>query len=113
MPKRKPIVSVYLISVVALAALCFIIIGKDLLPKTNNGQLQIRIREPEGTRLEKTERTVRGIMNILDTAVHGNIAVSSAYVGLVPVVTAPATCIFSTAEHMKPFYRWNSATTTK
>jgi multidrug efflux pump subunit AcrB len=84
MPKRKVIVSVYFLSVVSLAAICFVIIGKDLLPKTNNGQLQIRIKEPEGTRLEKTERTVRGILNILDSTVQGNITISSAYVGLVP-----------------------------
>ena len=84
MPKRKLIVSAYLFSVVSLAALGFMIIGKDLLPKTNNGQLQIRISEQEGTRLEKTERTVRGILNILDSTVHGNVLISSAYVGLVP-----------------------------
>jgi multidrug efflux pump subunit AcrB len=84
MPKRKAIVSIYFLSVVSLAGFCFVVIGKDLLPKTNNGELQIRIREPEGTRLEKTERTVSGILNIVDSAVHGNVAISSAYVGLVP-----------------------------
>jgi multidrug efflux pump subunit AcrB len=84
MPRRKSIVTVYLVSVVSLAAICFFLIGKDLLPKTNNGQLQMRIKEPEGTRLEKTERTVKGILNILDSTVNGNIAISSAYVGLVP-----------------------------
>jgi multidrug efflux pump subunit AcrB len=84
MPKRKAIVSIYFLSVASLAGFCFVVIGKDLLPKTNNGELQIRIREPEGTRLEKTERTVRGILNIVDSAVRGNVAISSAYVGLVP-----------------------------
>jgi multidrug efflux pump subunit AcrB len=84
MPNRKPIVVIYLVSVISLAGLCFFFIGKDLLPKTNNGQLQMRIKEPEGTRLEKTERTVKGILNILDSLVDGNIAISSAYVGLVP-----------------------------
>ena len=33
------------------AGVCFVTIGKDLLPKSNIGQLQLRIREPDGTRL--------------------------------------------------------------
>ena len=60
------------------------IIGKDLLPKTNNGQLQIRIKEPDGTRLEKTERTARKILDIIDSTVNGHVSVSSTYVGLIP-----------------------------
>ncbi|HEY4153980.1 MAG TPA: efflux RND transporter permease subunit, partial [Puia sp.] len=84
MPKRKIIVSLYLLITLAAAGLCFIFIGKDLLPKTNNGQLQIRIKEPDGTRLEKTERTVKGILTLLDSTVNGHVAISSAYVGLVP-----------------------------
>lgn len=84
MPKRKLIVSIYLLFSFAAAGLCFIIIGKDLLPKSNNGQLQIRIKEPDGTRLEKTELTVKGILDVIDTTVNGNISISSAYIGLVP-----------------------------
>ncbi len=61
-----------------------LIIGKDLLPKTNNGQLQLRIREPDGTRLEVTERTTKGVLSIIDSTVHHHVAISSAYVGLVP-----------------------------
>jgi multidrug efflux pump subunit AcrB len=84
MPKRKLIVVIYLILAFCSAGACYIIIGKDLLPKTNNGQLQLRIREPDGTRLEVTERTTKGILNIIDTTVNHHIAISSAYVGLVP-----------------------------
>jgi multidrug efflux pump subunit AcrB len=84
MPKRKPIVLVYLVLSLAAAGFCFVTIGKDLLPKTNNGQLQIRIKEPDGTRLEKTERAVKDILALIDSTVHGNVAISSAYVGLIP-----------------------------
>ncbi len=84
MPIRKWIVSIYLLIIVALALTCFIFIGKDLLPKTNSGQLQLRIREPDGTRLEVTERDTRNILNLIDSTVHGNVAITSAYVGLVP-----------------------------
>jgi len=84
MPKKKSIVATYLFLSLLAAGACFLIIGKDLLPKTNNGQLQVRIKEPDGTRLENTERAVKGILAIIDSAVNGNVAISSAYIGLIP-----------------------------
>jgi len=84
MPRRKLIVTLYLLLAFGAAALCFVIIGKDLLPKTNTGQLQLRVREPDGTRLEVTERVTQGVLNIIDSTVDHHIAISSAYVGLVP-----------------------------
>jgi len=84
MKSRKAIVVCYLVLFVALAGMGFYLIGKDLLPKNNNGQLQVRIREPDGTRLEKTERDVKRILTIMDDAVDGNISISSTYIGLVP-----------------------------
>jgi multidrug efflux pump subunit AcrB len=84
MPWRKLIVPIYLVLAFGGAIFCYVIIGKDLLPKTNTGQLQLRVREPDGTRLEVTEKTTQGVLAIIDSAVHGHIAISSAYVGLVP-----------------------------
>ncbi|MDR0793806.1 MAG: efflux RND transporter permease subunit [Chitinophagaceae bacterium] len=84
MPKRKFIVLSYLILILAAAGICFVVIGKDLLPKSNTGQLQLHIKEPDGTRLEVTEETTKGVLNIIDSAVHGNIAISSAHVGVIP-----------------------------
>ncbi|MDB5279818.1 MAG: acriflavin resistance protein, partial [Ferruginibacter sp.] len=84
MPKRKPIVLVYLVLSLAAAGACFVFIGKDLLPKTNNGQLQIRIKEPDGTRLEETERATKGVLDVIDKTTNGNVKISSAYVGLIP-----------------------------
>ncbi len=84
MPYRKPIVCTYIVLTIVATAGCYFLIGKDLLPKTNNGQLQIRIREPDGTRLEVTERAVKNILHIIDSTTGGHLAVSSAYVGLVP-----------------------------
>ena len=84
MPWRKLIVSLYLVLGMAAAIFCYMIIGKDLMPRTNEGQLQIRVREPDGTRLEVTEQTTKGILSIIDSTVHGHVAITSAYVGLVP-----------------------------
>jgi multidrug efflux pump subunit AcrB len=84
MPRRKLIVIIYLLATVGTAAFCYVVIGKDLLPKTNNGQLQLRIREPDGTRLEVTERATQAVLGIIDSTVHHQIAITSAFVGLVP-----------------------------
>jgi multidrug efflux pump subunit AcrB len=84
MKKRKLIVSAYVILVFIAAGFCFVVIGKDLLPKSNNGQLQLRIKEPDGTRLEVTEATMKDVLNIIDSSVNGHVAISSAFVGLVP-----------------------------
>ncbi len=84
MPNRKLIVIVYLVLAFVTLGFCFVMIGKDLLPKTNNGQLQLRVREKDGTRLEKTERTVKSILNIIDSTTQNHVAGSSAFVGPVP-----------------------------
>ena len=84
MPKRKLIVPLYLVLALGAAGACFLIIGKDLLPKTNNGQLQLRLREPDGIRLEVTERTTKEVLKIIDSTVHQHVDISSAFVGLVP-----------------------------
>ncbi|XZF15069.1 efflux RND transporter permease subunit [Chitinophagaceae bacterium MMS25-I14] len=84
MPRRKLIVSAYLLVVLAAAGVCFVVIGKDLLPKSNAGQLQLRIKEPDGTRLEVTEAATKGILSIIDSTLHGDVAISSAHVGLIP-----------------------------
>ncbi|MBS1513064.1 MAG: efflux RND transporter permease subunit [Bacteroidetes bacterium] len=84
MPKRKWITIAYLLGCLAAAAICFVVIGKDLLPKTNNGQLQLRIKEPDGTRLEQTERVTKGVLDVINQTTNGNVAITSAYIGLIP-----------------------------
>jgi len=100
MPKRKLIVSLYLIVVLTLAGICFVTIGKDLLPKSNVGQLQLRVKEPDGTRLEVTEDATKNILNIIDSTVHGNVAITSAHVGVIPANFGTSNLyIFSSGTH--------------
>lgn len=82
--KYKRWTLLYLFFTVIASAFCFTIIGRDLLPTINSGQLQLRIREPDGTRLERTEDALKKTLAIIDSAVQNNVAVSSAYVGLIP-----------------------------
>jgi multidrug efflux pump subunit AcrB len=84
MPRRQWIVCIYLVVILSVTGFCYLHIGKDLLPKTNNGQLQLRLREPQGTRLEVTERLTSNVLSIIDTIEDHHVAISSAYVGIVP-----------------------------
>ncbi len=84
MPNKRLIVPVYLLVVLALALGGFLIIGKDMMPKLNNGQFQIRIKEPDGTRLERTETKLKQVLKIIDSTSNRHVAISSGYVGLIP-----------------------------
>jgi multidrug efflux pump subunit AcrB len=84
MRTRRITVAFYLLLVFGLAGLAFYSIGKDLMPAVNAGQFQLRIKMPDGTRLERTEASVHEVLGIIDSTVNGHIAISSAYVGLIP-----------------------------
>lgn len=100
LPRRKLLVGCYLAVTVLATGACYFFIGKDLLPHTNSGQLQVRIKEPDGTRLEKTERDIKGILDLINTEVSGNVAISSAYIGLVPSSYGTSNLfIFNTGTH--------------
>jgi len=96
MPYRKPIVLVYLLVTVGLAALMIHFIGKDVLPKVNGSQFQVRLRAPQGTRVERTEeKTLQTINIVKDIVGADHIEVTSAYVGQHP-------SLFST----NPIFLW-------
>ncbi len=83
MPARKPIVIVYIVGALALAAVFLNIIGRDVLPKSNAGQFQVRLSDEDGTRIEKTERDVLTTLDVLYSIVgRKNVSISSAMVGM-------------------------------
>ncbi len=100
MPRKKWIMAGYFILVAAVVAGCFLVIGKDMMPRTNNGQFQVRLKEPDGTRLERMEEKVRQVLRIIDTTVDHHVAISSAYVGLIPSSYGTSNLyIFNTGTH--------------
>lgn len=85
MPFRKPIVIGYLVVISGLAVLLLMNIGRDVLPKTNGGQFQVRIRSEQGTRMERTEqKTLAALKSIEEVIGKENISITSAYVGQHP-----------------------------
>ena len=85
LPARKLIVMIYVIGAFGLAFILFNIIGRDVLPKVNSGTFQVRLRAPDGTRLERTELIAVKAQHILGDIVGKNhIAITSTFVGSHP-----------------------------
>ena len=75
----------YAVLVIGLAVLLVNNIGKDVLPRTNSTQFQVRLRAPDGTRIERTETKLIQALGILKQITgEKDIAVSSAYIGQHP-----------------------------
>jgi multidrug efflux pump subunit AcrB len=82
-PFKKPITVIYLVGAIIVAIFLFSIIGRDVLPKTNAGQFQLRIRDADGTRIEKTEQDVLKTLNVMyDIVGKENVAISSSMIGI-------------------------------
>lgn len=85
MPYRKPIVLVYVVASTALATALMLSIGRDVLPKVNGSQFQLRLRAQQGTRIELTEKkTLAAIYAIEGITGKENIDITSSYVGIHP-----------------------------
>ncbi|MGN6601233.1 MAG: efflux RND transporter permease subunit [Ginsengibacter sp.] len=88
------ILAIYSIIVIALIAIGISFIGTDIMPAGKSGDLQIRIKAPEGTRIEKTEQYLHGVTDIISRQTGDKgILISSAFVGTQPSGT-PINSIF-------------------
>lgn len=82
MPYKKPIVLVYIAGALAIAFLLLNTIGRDVLPKSNAGQFQVRLSDEDGTRIEKTEADVLKSLDVLYGIVgKENVSITSALIG--------------------------------
>ncbi len=82
---RKIVVSVYAISALGITGILLATIGRDVLPKVNGGQFQVRLRAPTGTRIERTEIDVVKTLRLLEDMVgKKNVAITSAFIGQHP-----------------------------
>lgn len=83
MQYKKPIVIFYILSAMGLSVFLITSIGRDVLPKSDSGQFQVRLRDLEGTRIEKTERDVIKTLAVLNSLVgKDNVSITSAMVGM-------------------------------
>ncbi|HEY9559971.1 MAG TPA: efflux RND transporter permease subunit [Anseongella sp.] len=99
--KSLPLFVVYVAVAGGMVALLLTVVGTDVMPVSNNGDFQIRIQAPQGSRLEKTEKIVKEITAGISTLVPENgINLTSAFVGMHPA-GSPINPIFlfSSASH--------------
>jgi multidrug efflux pump subunit AcrB len=78
---------------VAAALLIWLVggqLGREIFPTVDSGQFQLRLRAPDGTRIERTEEIAQQALEIIkdeagrNSAGESNVAISLGYVGLVP-----------------------------
>jgi multidrug efflux pump subunit AcrB len=64
-------------------------LGREIFPTVDSGQFQLRLRAPDGTRIERTEEISKEALEIIkeaagkDRAGKSNVAISLGYVGLI------------------------------
>ena len=86
MRHSKTVITAYFLFAVGLTIALAAHIGKDILPAPNDGQFQLRLRAPEGSRLEITEATLQKAQQVLYQTVGGkqNVSIISAFAGQMP-----------------------------
>lgn len=82
---RKIATISYFIIITGIVIILISSIGRDVMPKVNSSQFQLRVRAPEGTRMERTEEITKDILRIInETAGEEHVGISSAYAGTHP-----------------------------
>jgi multidrug efflux pump subunit AcrB len=61
--ERRIIVPAAAAIVLALGVILFMFVGRDFFPVIDGGQIQLHVRVPAGTRIEKTEQVFQAIEN--------------------------------------------------
>lgn len=86
-PVRKVVAVTYLVITTLIAMLLLATIGRDVLPRVNSSQFQLRLRAPNGTRIERTEEKVHAVLREIGAlAGKDHVSISSVYVGQHPAL---------------------------
>lgn len=82
----KLVITSYIIGSFTIIVVCFLLIGKDILPKLEHShQFQLRLVGKEGLRIERTEEAVLKTIGIIKEIVGDeNVEITSAFVGMTP-----------------------------
>jgi multidrug efflux pump subunit AcrB len=79
---RKPVIIGYLLVAAAIVVGLGSQVGTEIFPLSDEGQLTLRFRAAEGTRIEETEKTAGRILKIIEReAGAGNVDTTLGYVG--------------------------------
>ncbi len=73
----------FILVTIGISYIGFKNIGKEIFPKINAGQMKVRLRMPDGTRLERTEESIKALLSIIDSIVgKNNVEISSGFLGV-------------------------------
>jgi multidrug efflux pump subunit AcrB len=75
---------VYVAASIALLVFLFSAIGTEIFPKVDAGQVQVRLRLPVGTRIERTEEATQKLLEAANNITNDHVEISSAFVGAQP-----------------------------
>ncbi len=93
-PFRWPLVACYVVAVALIIGLVGRQLGTEIFPNVDAGQFQLRLRTPDGTRVERTEEVARQALEVIkEEAGPDKVATSLGYVGLIPT-SYPINTIF-------------------
>ena len=82
---RWPVAGVYVVVTAVVLVTAGRSIGTDIFPQVDPGLLQLRLRAPTGTRVERTERIAQDVLRAIEDEVGpGNVERSLAFVGVQP-----------------------------
>src|SRR5262245_55777928 len=85
MPFRWAMVGVYVVVALGVAVVLGRAIGTEIFPRVDTGQLQMRIKAPAGTRVERTELIAQKVLQFIGKeAGVSNVEGSIGYVGIQP-----------------------------
>ncbi|MDO1449270.1 efflux RND transporter permease subunit [Rhodocytophaga aerolata] len=83
------VIAVYALIVMVMIGVGGYLIGTDILPASDSGDIAVRITAPAGSRLEKTEKYVKQVTAIFQQQFPKDaLKITSSYVGLQPSATA-------------------------
>ena len=83
--RRRALVLGYLGGSTVLIVLLLALLGTEIFPRIDTGLLQMRLRAPAGTRVERTELLVHDVLNVIEEEVGAvNLTTSLAFVGVQP-----------------------------
>jgi multidrug efflux pump subunit AcrB len=60
---RRIVVPIFGVAILALGTIMYLFVGRDFFPVIDGGQIQLHVRAPAGTRIEKTEQIFEAIEN--------------------------------------------------
>jgi multidrug efflux pump subunit AcrB len=91
---RWVVVPAYLAAAALVIGAGVMTLGLEVFPRVDAGRFQLRLRAPDGTRIEKTEQHALAALRAIEDEVgKGRVATSLGYVGLIPS-TYPINSIF-------------------